>query len=225
MTKHTSFNESSAPININGDLRRVPPPIQLANKIDQENRHHLISESYRHYSLCFCDTQSMCVGEVFKNEQRLAYCEALNLESAQQYCRQIVDKHLSKQTMNNSHSKPLLENLSEAMLAIQSQLDEYCHNLLQIHLNNHNRAITIDQLKSQANFHSTTAVFLTYAQWSRLLCDALTYLPPRPISGKDPYLSYVIHSEEAKFSAEGALSISLQPDIYKALSCIHSLKV
>lgn len=202
MTKHSSFNEQSIPLGINNALNSLPLPIQ---------------ESYRHYRLCFCDLQKMCIGEIFKDTERLAYCESIDIDSARQYCRQIVDKHLSKQSMNNSQNKPTVKRLTQAIQSIHSQIDHHCKKLLTTHLNNNNQATSIDQLKTQGDFHSTTAVFLSYAEWARSLCDALTYLPPTPTSGKDPYLSLVIQSEEPETSASSNLVIKLQADIYEAL--------
>jgi hypothetical protein len=221
MTKHSSFHAQPTLLGIYNALDRVPPPI--VDKIDQDDPNYSIQESYRHYTLCFCDTQKMCIGEIFKDTERLAYCEALNIESARQYCRQIVDKHLIKQSVCNSHSKPDVKKITKAMQSIHCQIDHHCQNLLTTHLKNNNRAITIDQLKTQGGFHSTTAVFLSYAEWARLLCDALAYLPPTPSSGKDPYLSLVILSEATEISASSALSIMLQPDIYDALLGAHVL--
>tara|TARA_R110002167_G_scaffold96811_17_gene256054 strand:+ start:171 stop:797 length:627 start_codon:yes stop_codon:yes gene_type:complete len=208
MTKHSSFNELPIPLGINNALNILPFPIQ---------------ESYRHYRLCFCERQEMCIGEIFKDAERLAYCESIDIESARQYCRQIVDQHLMKQSMSNSHIKPTVKKLTQAMQSIESQTDHHCKKLLTTHLKNKNQAIGIDLLKTQGGFHSTTEVFLSYAAWARSLCDALAYLPSTPTSGKDPYLSLVIHDEETDITASSGLSLSLQADIYQALLHAHTL--
>jgi hypothetical protein len=226
MTKDPNSNEStSSALRLNSALNSLPPAAAITHIIDQnqDNHSHFVKESYRHYSLSFYDTQTMCIGEIFKGKDRLAYCEALDIESARQYCRQIVDERLIKESMGNVQGKPDLNKLIQAMKSIQEQIDEHCQNLLFTHLKNGNQANSIDQLKTQGGFHSTTAVFLSYAEWARLLCDALTYLPPASSSGKDPFLNMVIHSQESDIYASNSLMIALQPDIYEALTHIHRL--
>lgn len=191
------------------------------NKKDQSSSS--IMEHYRNHTLCFVDSDSMCIGEVFKNDERLAYCESLDIDSARQYCRQIIDVRLNKQSIDNLNIKPEPHDFIKAMLSINAQIGEHCQHLLLTHLENNNQPISIDTLKTHGGFSSTTAVFLQYAEWARLICDALAYLPPSQPSGKDPFLSLVIHYEEPNIEDTCGLAISLTPDIFNALAHISKL--
>ena len=211
MTKNLSENDQSA--------SSIPTKIVSTNTSISD----FYTDHYRNHSLRFVEIEKICIGEVFKDDERLAYCESVDIDSARQYCRQIVDEQLNKQSSENLNIKPMLDDFVKAMQAIHNQVDSHCQNLLSTHLKNRNQAIPIDELKIQGGFKSTTAIFLQYADWSRLLCDALAFLPPTQASGKDPYLSLVIHSEEHDVAASSGLSIALMPDIYKALAVISKL--
>ena len=189
----------------------------------QEINPNSIDEHYRHHHLRFVNANNICVGEVFKETERLAYCESVNIDNARQYCRQIVDERLSKQSLEKSYLKPDAQDLLEAMKAISPQIDKNFANLFKIHIQHKNRPISIETLKNQGGFNSTTAVFLNYAEWARLLCDALTYFPPSQPSGKDPYLGLVIQYTEPKINPDSDLCLSLMPDIYEALAQIIKL--
>ena len=189
----------------------------------QEIKANPIDEHYRNHNLRFVNANNICVGEVFKDTERLAYCESVNIDNARQYCRQIVDERLSKQSFEKAYIKPGTQDLREAMRAISPQIDKNRTNLFRIHIQHKNRPISIETLKTQGGFDSTTAVFLNYAEWARLLCDALTYFPPSQPSGKDPYLGLVIQYSEPETHSDSDLCLSLMPDIYEALTQIIKL--
>ena len=190
-----------------------------------ENDKNVLKEHYRNHLLRYVENEILCIGEVFQEGERLAYCESVNLDSARQYCRQIIDERLYKQSISNTNKVPNLADVIKAMLAIQNQIDERCQLLLKTHLKSENKIMQIDELKTLGRFHSTTDVFLRYAELARLLCDALAYSPNTQSSGQDPFLSLVINSQEPDIKASSGLSISLKPLIFEALQHISKLKI
>jgi hypothetical protein len=197
-----------------------------------ENTKIISKEYYRNHLLCFSEqpaalnyttkpTQTaeseslpICIGEVFRADERIAYCESVDRDSARQYCRQIVDGEIAKisseQALNASA-------LAAALLSILNQLDLHLLKLLEAHKLNGNQAISINTLKQAGNFHSTTAVYLAYAELARLLCDTLSYIPTPSPSGQDPYLSMIIETVEPEIDSTGSLSLRLTPFFFHAL--------
>tara|TARA_R110001592_G_scaffold10098_1_gene52572 strand:+ start:14199 stop:14846 length:648 start_codon:yes stop_codon:yes gene_type:complete len=194
-----------------------------ASPINPSNNKNTLNEHYRNHLLNFIEIEDLCIGEVFKSDERLAYCESVDIDSARQYCRQIIDEHLYDQNMINTNKVPNLDDVVKAMLSIQNQIDESGQLLLNTHLKNKNKMMQIDDLKSLGGLHSTTDVFLRYAQLARLICDALAYLPPVQASGQDPFLSLVIISQEPDINTSSGLSIALKPVIFQALKHINTL--
>jgi hypothetical protein len=232
MTKHSNESEmgsSYAPCQpittkpIESSSQRISSKRTHPDKAMSENGTNLVNEHYRNHLLNFIETEDLCIGEVFKDGERLAYCESVDVDSARQYCRQIIDEQLYEQNIANTNKAPNLADVIKAMLSIKNQIDERCQLLLTIHLKNENKIMQIDELKTLGKFHSTTDVFLRYAELARLLCDALAYLPSTQASGRDPFLNLVINSQEPDINASSGLSISLKPVIFEALQHISKL--
>ncbi len=192
-------------------------------KQHNESSKSTLKEHYRNHLLHYVESEDLCVGEVFKDSERLAYCESLDLESARQYCRQIIDDRFCEQSQSGNQKAPNLDAMITAMRALQNQLDKPCQLLLSSHLKNNNKLIEIDELKTCVGFHSTTEVFLKYAELARLFCDALEYLPPPQASGQDPFIGMMIQYQEPGINSTSGLSISLKPVIFEALSHITTL--
>lgn len=191
-----------------------------------ESHQEIFSEYYRNHRLEFTSLNGVCVGEVFK-EEKLAYCEALDLDSARQYCRQIVDEALAQRVAKKNNAAPSLNELSSSLNSIQTQLNKAAKQLLREHIKQNNAPIESGHLKSIGGFKSTTDVMLAYANFARLLSDALCYAPPHKHSGQDAYLSMVIVSHEASNNEldtpmPNGLSISLATPIFKALQHIEN---
>lgn len=217
LSKFEAGSHSDKPISgifVSGNLA-LAEQNEYATETDQEH--------YRNHTLVFLNTDNLCVGEVFLQDERIAYCESTDLDTARQYCRQIVDERLSKESYNNEMEQPSISDFIEAIRQTNEQVDQNCLNLLKIHIRENNQPIAIDELKKQAGFDSTTGVFLQYADWARLVCDALTYFPPILPSGKDPYLGLVINYHEPELESDESLSISLTKDIFIALVQVSTL--
>ena len=164
----------------------------------------------------------MCIGEVFRENERIAYCESIDKESARQYCRQIVDTQLARICATQTGLPPEQTSLNQALCAIEAQLDTRLRRLLQAHWQHRNQALSIDILKQAGTFDSTTAVYLAYAELARLLCDAMGYIPVTPHSGQDPYLSMIIETLEPDIHSSDSLSLRLRPSIQTALDQFFS---
>ena len=209
------------------------------NNATQENHlYETQSEHYRNHQLSFAASNGFCIGEVFKKTEKLAYCEAVDIDSARQYCRQIIDDSLAQDVARNNNSHPSLDDLSHALQSIQAQLGKASKYLLREHLKENNHPIDSDHLKSIGGFTSTTDVMFAYAHFARLLCDALSYVPPHQHSGQDAYLSMAISTHEPSTFDQNALklsshehkgfkpiglAISLSPPIFTALQQIDNL--
>jgi hypothetical protein len=214
-------------------LPRLALKTKLANRTAMENSKIISKEYYRNHLLCFSEalatfntgetdckinadnsTQAICIGEVFRADERIAYCESVDKDSARQYCRQIVDSEIAR---SSNGRIPELSDLGDALQKIRNQLDPRLLKLLEAHTQHQNQPISIDTLKQAGNFHSTTAVYLAYAELARLICDALSYIPTAPPTGQDPYLGMIIETVEPDMLSAGSLSLRLTSQFYTAL--------
>lgn len=166
--------------------------------------------------------EKMCIGEVFRENERIAYCESIDIESARQYCRQIVDTRIAEISSTQTGLPPDQTNLNQALRSIEEHLDARLRRILQAHWQHQNQALCIDTLKQVGAFDSTTAVYLAYAELARLLCDAMGYIPMTPRSGQDPYLSMIIETLEPDIHSSDSLSLRLRPAIQIALGQFFS---
>ena len=190
------------------------------------NCHESLTEYYRNHQLTFSLINDVCIGEVFKKTEKRAYCEAVDLESARQYCRQIVDESLSQEVVLNNNLEPNWQSLACALQSIQPELNNAIRYLLREHIKHNNAPIESEALKTVGGFSSTTDVMFAYAEFARLLSDALRYVPPHQHSGQDAYLSMAIITHEPKICSQAnkqtdlkqsGLAISLTSPIFKAL--------
>lgn len=206
-----------------------------------ENPKIISKEYYRSHELCFTEdasscsrddmsapvkdasSDSMCVGEVFHANERIAYCESVDIDSARQYCRQIVDTLIAQSSAVQATLQPETTELANALITIRDQLDARLQCILQAHWQNDNQALSINVLKQAGSYESTTAVYLAYAELSRLLCDALSHIPLTPRNGQDPYLNLIIETVEPDLHSSESLSLRLKPSIYRALEPFFSV--
>ena len=168
------------------------------------------------------DTEAMCIGEVFQEDERLAYCESIDKDSARQYCRQIVDTRIAQLSAGPSGLPPDQAILVHALHSIEKQLDPRLRHVLQAHWQQQNQAVSIETLKQTGAFDSTTAVYLAFAELARLLCDAMRLMPVTPRSGQDPYLNMIIETLEPDLHSSDSLSLRLRPAIHSALEQFFS---
>jgi hypothetical protein len=210
-----------------------------------ENTKIISKEYYRNHVLCFSEllspaentsasdntsspenqvptSETMCIGEVFKANERIAYCESVDKDSARQYCRQIVDTCIAQASAEHPVLQPEQTDLGLALLAVSEQLDARLRGILQAHWRNRNQALSIDLLKQAGALESTTAVYLAYAELARLLCDAINHIPVTPGSGQDPYLSMIIETVEPDIHTSDSLSLRLKPSVFTALEPFFS---
>lgn len=199
------------------------PSIQSVN-LTKPNT--LLSESYRNHCLVYALEGELCIGEVFHLEEKVAYCESLDLINAQQHCRQIVDARLVLEATENKGNLPDIASIAAAIRSVGSFSDPVFKALLSRHLNAKNQPIAINDLITTAGLHSSTELVFKYAALARLIADALGYLPPTQASGQDPYLAMMIHTEEAAVQDSRGLTsdltptLSLKPAIFQALAQI-----
>jgi hypothetical protein len=211
----------------NNDLNKlsshytVPPSGRIAKASKQESHLDIAGEYYRNHQLTIKRSGTFCIGEVYKCAERVAYCEALDTENARQHCRRIIDESLFQEATKNQKKPPTVQDISRAFLAIQTQDLFLPKQLLLAHLEQNNQTIDSVELKTKAGFNSTTEVMLAYANFARLLCDALNYVPPQPDSGQDAYLSMAIETHKPDPNSAIGLSISLTPIIYSALQQLN----
>lgn len=184
-------------------------------------RNHLLMFSEA-FSEAFSDMTTLCIGEVFNQLERIAYCESADLSSARQYCRQIVDDSLARRSAERSGLHPDQAQLNKAIASIAPQIDSALEHLLTTHRTHQNTPLNIETLKRNGGFHSTTDVFLAYAEFARKLCDAMSHNPPTQSTGQDPYLSMVIDVHYPDHLSSESVSLSLKPALFSALGQLIS---
>ncbi len=208
-----------------------------------ENTKNISKEYYRNHLLCFHQQENICIGEVFetppiegtistdsadalkRSEERIAYCESLDKDSARQYCRQIVDTQIARQNASRQGYCINETSLGNALQSIYAHISFALKQLLEAHFTHDNQALGIEQLQDIGNFNATTEVYLAYAELARLLCDAMGHIPASVHYNQDPYLSMIIDVIEPDVQTSDSLSIRLKQPFYNAVCKIFPVNV
>lgn len=183
------------------------------------NRAHKtgVSETYRNHQLVLYTENEKCIGEVYKENVKMAHCESLGMTSSLQTSRTIVDRFIKEHILKRDNAIPSFNELIEALSLMLPTLPEAQHAILFYQLTHDNKAIELEQLKQISGCQSTTDIYLILANFSRALCDELAYEPPMPIDGKDPFVAMILEPEENYANTEKSIKLKLQTNIFNAL--------
>lgn len=189
----------------------------MVNFADKRDSVTSLNEIYRNHELSTHESSGTCVGQVCKDGQPIAYCEASEIHQSLQHLRSIVDEHLQEQYRAREHEPPSPEELQQAIAAIRPLLTPSQMAMLRIQTQQKDGAASLDALKSAGGCHSTTDVYFGYANIARILCDELAYMPPLDNAGRDPALALLLTESPHPTPGEPTIVLTLQPDILQAL--------
>lgn len=179
-----------------------------------------VEETYRNYQLVSYLDHGKCIGEVYKNSMRLAYCESAGVTSAIQHSRSIVDEIIKVKIHKRKNSVPTKKQLIESLAVLHPSLTDAQHSILFYQVVHHNSAIELEKLKIIAGCNTTTEIYFILADFARVLCDELAYEPPVPIEGRDPFLAMILQPEANYVNTEDSIRLQLQADFFSALRSI-----
>lgn len=146
-------------------------------------------ETYRTYSLACTQENDMCIGEVFKQGVRVAYCESLDLTTAQQHLRRIVDWHIKDAINLRNNATPDFELWCMATMHILFDANKQEKDILRKLSSQEDGYISITSLAKLAKLSSTAELNYLLSDFARQVCDFIPYEPPYPGDGRDPYLA------------------------------------
>lgn len=176
-----------------------------------------VSEAYRNHKLVFYTENEKCIGEVYKDHIKVAYCEALDMTSTLQASRTLVDRLIKEHIVERKNATPTRNEFIKALALMLPYLSKEQRAILFSQLTHDNKAIELERLKHIVGCQSTTDIYLILASFSRALCDELAYEPPMPVDGKDPFIAMVLEPEENYTHTENSIKLKLQANIYSAL--------
>lgn len=176
------------------------------------------SDRYRSYILrSHCDDNSMWIGEVFKSDTRIAYCEAKDEASSKQHLRAIVDTTIKIKSDERTNLPPSADEISQAIpLAIlpgQRALIDY---LIQ-HAQNGDQSVPINKLVSLSTCHSTTSLYCLLAEISRAIYDEIGYEPKLAMGERDPFLKMMLDNKNDSCCDEEEITLNLSDTFLNAL--------
>ncbi len=147
------------------------------------------------------------------NGELIAYCEAPGNGFAQQQLRKVIDERMHS-VQRYALTACATPSLNTAVAQALTQLDAPSCTLLRLHTLNQNGGVPIDTARRWSGLDSGVDVILRYAQFARLIYDALQAQPPDTDDGQDPYLSSLLLRRE---SPHAATVLQLLPAVYCAL--------
>ncbi|MFT6265640.1 MAG: hypothetical protein ACJAWS_001790 [Oleiphilaceae bacterium] len=189
-------------------------PIQKAKVYDLE-------ETYRNYQLVSYLDNGKCIGEIYKKNLRIGYCESDSMITALQNVRSIVDKLIKEKMHERKNSVPTKKQFIQALTEALPSLTKAQHSILSYQVIHHNSAIKLEELKIIAGCQTTTDVYFILADFARTLCDELAYEPPAPIEGRDPFLAIILKPEVNYANMDDSIRLQLHAEFFSALRSIN----
>lgn len=179
-----------------------------------------LEETYRNHQLVSYTENSKCIGEVFKNNTRVANCASENATTTLQHSRLIVDRLLKEKVLARQNSIPTQEQIILGLSAIVKGLSATQTSLFHYLMDHDNQAIPIEKLQKTSKCTTTTDVYLALADVSRMLCDELAYEPPMPLEGRDPFIAMIIEPETDYTNTSASITLKLRANLFSALRSI-----
>lgn len=176
---------------------------------------------YRGYDLLSRKENAKCIGELFKNDVRIAYCETTDLSSSLQHLRDIVDNLISKHISERMNAIPSQAELSEAIRLAYPHLSLAEKRLLSHFQSKSRRRFTLEELMMASDSQNTTGISLYMGQLGRMLCDLVGFEPPTPFDGRDPFLAQLIEASENCSNEVKPVTITLTESFTQAISALH----
>lgn len=169
------------------------------NIVPFKERSHLLeqsTETYRSYLLTCTQDKNLCIGEAFKQNIRIAYCEGASLDATQQRIRTLVDRHIKDEIKLRSNEEPDFElwymSTMQILFNATRQEKDVLHKLSQ----SQECFVNITELANHAMLSNTAKVNYLLSEFARKICDFIPYEPPYPANGRDPYLALVCESSQ-----------------------------
>ena len=170
-------------------IDRVPRMKNIVQLDCPQNCAAIPQETYRTYSLVCTQDKDMCIGEVFKQGVRVAYCESLDLRTAQQHLRRIVDWHIRDAINLRNNATPDIELWCMATTQILFDASKEEKAILRKLSRQLEGYVSITELANLAKLSCTAELNFLLSDFARKVCDFIPYEPPYPGDGRDPYLA------------------------------------
>tara|TARA_R110002072_G_scaffold172728_4_gene327035 strand:+ start:4477 stop:5064 length:588 start_codon:yes stop_codon:yes gene_type:complete len=179
-----------------------------------------IQETYRNHRIVSYNENGKHIGEVLKNDIRIAYCESTGVTTLLQQLRTIIDDLIKQKNYIRKNAVPTQKQLINALEAVLPVLTDSQHAMLFYQVIHDNIGIDLEKLKSVAGCQNTTDIYLMLADVGRILCDEVAYVPPTPIEGRDPFVAMVLEPDSKYANTESSIILKFQADFFSALKSI-----
>lgn len=176
--------------------------------------------SYRNHLLVSRHEKGKWVGEIFKDNVRIAYCEASGQASSLQHLRNIVDDLIQDAIDERKNAIPSQAELSNAIQSCFSHLPDALKQFVEHIRIHHESLFNMEQLSKITGYKSTTDISLLLAQFARTVCDVVAYEPPAQIDGRDPYLAILLEVNENCPNTKNPITLALKQNFLQAIIAI-----
>lgn len=177
-------------------------------------------ETYRNYRVIYYFKQDLYIGEIYKKNLLIARCKALEIASALQNSRSMVDSLIRQKVCDKQNTAPVPRQLTEALTDVIPLLSHSQYAILLYQVMHRNKDVELDKLKRVAACNSTTEIYFILAEIARAVCDELAYVPPSPLGGGDPFLALILESETGYANTENSIKLKLRTTFFNALRSI-----
>lgn len=196
--------------------------IHSLNTIKSESQAGLPETSfYRGYDLISRQSNGKCIGEIFTQDVRVAYCETSISPNSLQHLRDIVDKLVLDKINDRMNAFPSTNEFRSAIRESYKYVPMTIKKLLTHFQTVGRHDFPLEELMLVSDSSNTTEVSLLLAELGRLLCDLVGFEPPTPFDGRDPFLALLVGSTENCPNLEKPVTLTLTTNFAHALNEIE----
>ncbi|KZY39935.1 MULTISPECIES: hypothetical protein [unclassified Oleiphilus] len=154
-----------------------------------------IKESfYRTYKLVNRVTNGVSTGEVFKQGERVAYCEGLDSDEPFQYLKGVVDSHIRNEIRLRENSMPDLTAWYRAICETLPIESRKTNDIICELFKAGREYVSLSDLAGKAEISNTSELCFLLSNLARKMCDSIPYEPPCQGDGRDAYLALICDS-------------------------------
>lgn len=189
-----------------------PPALNMDKRV--------LKEDYCNYDLiarCWNDEYR---GVVWKNKERVADCEGLDLDEIMVELRAIVDQMQADKRKERGRKKVTPEHLAEAIRGIEHKLSRGQKMMLVVHNRAPGNRVSVKGISRLGDFATPEAAFADYASIARRLSDELAYSPKLKKKTAYPDITLLFEEEICQGRVTPETIMTLSADMVAALAIL-----
>jgi len=181
----------------------------------------VLKEDYCNYDLiarCWNDEYR---GVIWKNKERIADYDGMDLDEIMAELRDVVDEMQAEKRKARGRSKPGAEELAEAIRSIEPKLTRPQKMMLILHNKSPTKKVSIKGLSRVGEYTDEEAAFRDYAVVAQRLSDELAYAPRPRKKNAHPTASILFEEEIIEGKVDAETTVTLRPEIVEALTLLQ----